>query len=302
VHERIELAKELDADLGEGGAGVVPQGDPVADRVRRRRYRVLERSGKARVRLRLRGDPVGIEPIGLPLVTAPLADRCLVRRHIAHVASGRDEELGQVPAQPAGALDAPAIGRAEPGSPRQAGVMPLAGVREVSVSELTAARVEHGRGECLAVRVDADDVGCRHVVASRVLAVGGRDRATTSQSRGSTLSSGQHGPRVTVPGSTLQAADSHPNEVAPEISFESGLGTVTHRTGRRRGPSGRHQSNTGISLFTRSNGFVSRMTRETQGCPTPGEAVLGAAVAGSRGTGSSTASEGRKRGTEPPRV
>jgi hypothetical protein len=97
------------------------------------------------------------------------------------------------------------------------------------------------------------------VVASRVLTVGGRNRATTSQSRGATLSSGQHGPRVTVPGSTLQAADSHPNEVAPEISFESGLGTVTHRTGRRRGPSGTHQFNTGISLLSRSSGFVLRI-------------------------------------------
>ena len=183
VHERVELTEELDADLGEGRAGVVPQGDPVADRVRRGRYRVLERSGEARVRLRLRGDPVGIEPIGLALVTAALADRRLVRRHVAHVASGRDEELGQVPAKPAGALHAPAIGRPEPGRPGQAGVMPVAGVREVGVSELAAARVEHGRGERLAVRVDADDVGCRHVVASRVLAVGGRDRATTSQSR-----------------------------------------------------------------------------------------------------------------------
>ena len=139
VHERIELAEELHADLGEGGAGVVPQGDPVADRVRRRRYCVLERSGEARVRLRLRGDPVGIEPIGLALVTAPLADRRLVRRYVTHVASGRDEGLGQVPAEPAGALHAPAIGRPEPGHLRQAGVMPLAGVREVGVSELAAA-------------------------------------------------------------------------------------------------------------------------------------------------------------------
>ena len=66
---------------------------------------------------------------------------------------------------------------------------------------------------------------------------------------------------MTVPGSTLQAADSHQNEVAPEISFESGLGTVTHRTGRRRGPSGRDHSNTGISLLSRSSGFVERIWR-----------------------------------------
>lgn len=144
VHQRVELAKELDADLGEGGAGVVPEGDPVAERVRRRRYRVLERPSEARVRLRLCGDPVGIEPVGLALVTPALAGRRLVRRHVANVASGRDEELGQVPAEPAGALDAPAIGRPEPGRPRQAGVMPLAGVREVGVSELAATRVEHG--------------------------------------------------------------------------------------------------------------------------------------------------------------
>ena len=72
-----------------------------------------------------------------------------------------------MPTEAAGALDAPAIDRSEPGRPGQAGAMPLAGVREVGVSELAAARVEHGRGERPAVRVDADDVDCRHVVASR---------------------------------------------------------------------------------------------------------------------------------------
>jgi hypothetical protein len=66
---------------------------------------------------------------------------------------------------------------------------------------------------------------------------------------------------VTVPGSTLQAADSHQIEVAPEISFESGLGTVTHRTGRRRGPPGRNHSNTGISLLRRLRGLVQRIWR-----------------------------------------
>jgi len=74
VHERIEFTEELDADLGEGLASVVPQGDPLTDRVRRRRHRLLERSCEAKIRLRLGSDPVGIEPVGLALVTAALAD------------------------------------------------------------------------------------------------------------------------------------------------------------------------------------------------------------------------------------
>ncbi len=53
-------------------AGVVPESDPLTDRVRPRRRRLLERSGEAQVRLRLGRDPVGIEPIGLALVTAAL--------------------------------------------------------------------------------------------------------------------------------------------------------------------------------------------------------------------------------------
>lgn len=45
--------------------------------------------------------------------------------------------------------------------------MSLPSIREVGLSELAGARVEHGRGEGRTVRVDADDVVVRHVVASR---------------------------------------------------------------------------------------------------------------------------------------
>lgn len=54
-------------------------------------------------------------------------------------------------------------GRSEARRPGQRGGMACAGVREVGVSELAATWVEHGRGECRAVRVDADDVVSRHL-------------------------------------------------------------------------------------------------------------------------------------------
>jgi len=114
--------------------------------------------------------------------------------------------------------------------------------------------------------------------------VGGRNRATTSQSRGATLSSSQHGPQVTVPGSTLQAADSHQIEVAPEISFESGRVTVTHRTSRRRGPSGKEQFNTGISLLSRSCGLVERIRARCSSGNVKWLSRSGSASASSRAT------------------
>tara|TARA_R100000935_G_C2706154_1_gene112243 strand:- start:7 stop:267 length:261 start_codon:yes stop_codon:yes gene_type:complete len=67
---------------------------------------------------------------------------------------------------------------------------------------------------------------------------------------------------VTAPGSTLQTEDSRQLAGGVEISFESDLGTVTDRKHRRRGARGMHQSNTGISLLIRSNGFVLEILRQ----------------------------------------
>ena len=96
---------------------------------------MLERSGKSPVGLRLDRDAVRVEPVGLTLVSAALAQRCLVRRHIAHVAAGLDQELGEVPTEPARAFDTPPLDRPELGRPHDRGRVSVAVVGEVSVTE-----------------------------------------------------------------------------------------------------------------------------------------------------------------------
>ena len=91
-------------------------------------------------------------------MTPTLAKRRLVRRHVAYVAVRRDEIFGEVTTESARSFDAPKIDRAELGRPRDRCRVSVAVVREVRVSEFAAARVEHGRGEGLAVRIDAGTV------------------------------------------------------------------------------------------------------------------------------------------------
>jgi hypothetical protein len=73
VDEGVDLAEELDADLAQRRAGVVPQGDPVTHRIRLRWLSMLECPRQTRVCLSLGGDAMRVEPVGLALVTAALA-------------------------------------------------------------------------------------------------------------------------------------------------------------------------------------------------------------------------------------
>jgi hypothetical protein len=182
VDERIDLAEELDADLAQRRASVVPQGNSVSNRVWLRRLGVLERPGETQVRLRLSRDAMRVEPVGLALVAAALTQRRLVRRDLAHVSAGCDEELRERPAEPAGAFDAPPLDGTELGRPHQRSGVAVAVVGEVGVVEFAAALVEQGCGERLAVWVDADDVRCRHGDCLQVLRWW-EEPCDTSQSR-----------------------------------------------------------------------------------------------------------------------
>jgi hypothetical protein len=105
VDHRVEFADELNADLPERGAGVVPQRNPVTHRVGREGLVLLERVDEAVVSQGLGSDPVRIQPVALALMTTALARGAPVRRHVAHLDALADEELRQGPAQAAGALD-----------------------------------------------------------------------------------------------------------------------------------------------------------------------------------------------------
>lgn len=57
-----------------------------------------------------------VEPVGLALVPAPLAQRCLVWRDVTNIAAGSDEELGEGPAESACAFETPPFDGAELGA------------------------------------------------------------------------------------------------------------------------------------------------------------------------------------------
>lgn len=69
-------------------------------------------------------DPGSLSKPAPALLAAPAcalagSRRRLVRWNLAHVCAGCDEELGERPAEPAGAFDAPSIDRAELGRPHE---------------------------------------------------------------------------------------------------------------------------------------------------------------------------------------
>ena len=121
----------------------------------------LERSRHRRVGLGLAGDAQRVQSVALALAAAPAPLSGACRAHIAHVMALTDQIHRGVPAETAGALDAPPDDRPEPQRPRLHRPVPVAGHPERRRAQRAATLVEHRRRHRALVRI-----GTEHVAVS----------------------------------------------------------------------------------------------------------------------------------------
>jgi hypothetical protein len=157
--QELGLVEQVLAALEQRLALVVPQAQQLALLIGNRlRPGGLERARQQRMRQRLTRDPLAVQRVGLPALTATILTRGAVGAHIAYVMAGAGQVDRGVPAPARRVLDPPAHDRSERQRPRRQRAVPVTGNPEMLTGQNPAARVDHDRRQRALVRIDPDRV------------------------------------------------------------------------------------------------------------------------------------------------